>query len=207
MTRVGVLVSGRGSNLQALLDACASGSVPAKVVLVISDKPNAAALEKARAAGVEALAIEPARVGGMRQFEVQAVTALKSKGVELVCLAGFMRVVSPAFLKEFPGRVLNIHPSLLPSFPGLDAQKQALEYGVKVTGCTVHFVDEQVDHGPIVIQAAVPVLEGDTVESLSERILEQEHKIYPEAVRLFATGRLKLEGRRVRILPPSEWGE
>lgn len=202
--RIGVLASGRGTNLQALLDGCKSGFIPAEIVVVISDRPNAMALQRARSAGIEAIAIEPSQVGGMAGFEREAVRTLKERQVGLVCLAGFMRVLSASFLKEFPNRVLNIHPSLLPSFPGLEAQRQALEYGVKITGCTVHFVDEQVDHGPIIIQAAVPVREDDTVESLSERILKEEHRIYPEAVRLFATGRLKIIGRRVCILPEGE---
>ncbi|MGB9866440.1 MAG: phosphoribosylglycinamide formyltransferase [Bacillota bacterium] len=186
------------------MDACRSGFIPGEIVVVISDRPSALALERARCAGIEAVGIDPSKVGGMAGFEREAARILKDRQAGLVCLAGFMRVLSPAFLKEFPNRVLNIHPSLLPSFPGLEAQRQALEYGVKITGCTVHFVDEQVDHGPIVIQAAVPVLEDDTVESLSERILREEHRIYPEAVRLFATGRLNIVGRRVRVLPEGD---
>lgn len=199
--RLGVLVSGRGSNLQAILDACREGDLPARVVQVLSDRPDAPALERARTAGVAGRWVDPRAYPNREAYERELTRLLEKAGVELVCLAGFMRVLGPWFVGHWRHRVLNIHPSLLPAFRGLHAQKQALEYGVKVAGCTVHFVDEGVDSGPIVLQAAVPVEEDDTVESLSERILQQEHRIYVEAIRLFAEGRLVVEGRRVRILP------
>lgn len=199
--RLGVLVSGRGSNLQAILDACRKGELSARVVQVLSDRPDAPALERARVAGVAARWVDPRAYPTREAYERELTRLLEQAGVELVCLAGFMRVLGPQFVGHWRHRVLNIHPSLLPAFRGLCAQKQALEYGVKVAGCTVHFVDEGVDSGPIVLQAAVPVEEDDTVESLSDRILQQEHRIYVEAIRLFAEGRLVVEGRRVRILP------
>jgi len=199
---VGVLASGRGTNLQAILDACARGEIPARVAVVVSDNPAAPALERARRAGVPAVFVDP-RGRKKREFEAEISRILKEHGVELVCLAGYMRVLGRAFLEEWEGRVLNIHPSLLPAFPGLEAQRQAWEYGVKVAGCTVHFVVPEVDAGPIVLQAAVPVLGDDTPETLAGRILEQEHRIYPEAIRLYAEGRLRIEGRRVIILPPA----
>ncbi len=200
--RVGVLASGRGSNLQAILDAAARGELPAQVVVVVSDRGDALALERARAAGVPAVFVDPARYPSRADFEAEIARLLEAHGVELVVLAGYMRVLGPAFVAAFRNRIMNIHPSLLPAFPGLHAQRQALEHGVKVAGCTVHFVDEGVDTGPIILQAAVPVLEDDTEESLAARILEQEHRLYPEAIRLYAAGRLRVEGRRVRILPP-----
>ncbi len=201
--RLGVLVSGRGSNLQAILDACRKGQLSARVVLVLSDRPDAPALERARVAEVTAGWVDPRAYPTREAYERELTRLLEQAGVELVCLAGFMRVLGPHFVAHWRHRVLNIHPSLLPAFRGLAAQRQALEYGVKVAGCTVHFVDEGVDSGPIVLQAAVPVEEDDTVESLSDRILQQEHRIYVEAIRLFAEGRLRVEGRRVRILPES----
>lgn len=202
MLKVGVLASGRGTNLQAILDACARGEIPARVAVVVSDNPDAPALERARRAGVPAVFVDP-RGRKKREFEAEISRILKEHGVELVCLAGYMRVLGRSFLQEWEGRVLNIHPSLLPAFPGLEAQRQAWEYGVKVAGCTVHFVVPEVDAGPIVLQAAVPVLGDDTPETLASRILEQEHRIYPEAIRLYAEGRLRIEGRRVIILPPA----
>lgn len=202
MLNVGVLASGRGTNLQAILDACARGDIPARVAVVVSDNPTAAALERARRAGVPAVFVDP-RGRKKREFEAEISRILKEHGVELVCLAGYMRVLGRSFLEEWEGRVLNIHPSLLPAFPGLEAQRRAWEYGVKVAGCTVHFVVPEVDAGPIVLQAAVPVLGDDTPETLASRILEQEHRIYVEAIRLYAEGRLRVEGRRVIILPPA----
>jgi phosphoribosylglycinamide formyltransferase-1 len=198
---VGVLASGRGSNLQALLDACAQPEFPARVVVVISDREQAVALERARAAGVEALWVNPKDFGDREAFDLTLVRELERRQVGLVCHAGFMRILSPAYVRAFAGRALNVHPSLLPAFPGLHAQRQALAHGVKVAGASVHFIDEGVDSGPIVLQAAVPVERADTEETLAARILVQEHRLYPEAVRLFAEGRLRIEGRRVIVLP------
>jgi phosphoribosylglycinamide formyltransferase 1 len=182
--RIAILISGRGSNMLALSDAVRDGVIPnAEIAIVISDKPGARGLELARERGIETVAIE--RSGRNREeHEREIIAALRERHVDLVCLAGYMRLLSPCFVEAFRGRILNIHPSLLPAFPGLDAQRQALEHGVKVSGCTVHFVDETLDGGPIIAQRAVPVIEGDTVDSLSARILEEEHKLYPEAVML-----------------------
>jgi phosphoribosylglycinamide formyltransferase-1 len=196
---VGVLASGRGSNLQALLDASAAPDYPARVVVVISDRETAPALDRARAAGVDARWINPKDFADREAFDRALVRELQAREVGLVCHAGFMRILSPAYVRAFAGRALNIHPSLLPAFPGLHAQRQALDYGAKVAGATVHFVDEGVDTGPIVLQAAVPVEPGDTEATLSARILAEEHRLYPAAVRLFAEGRLELAGRRVVI--------
>ncbi len=198
--RVGVLVSGRGSNLQALLDASARADYPAEVSVVISDRERAAALDRARAAGVEALFVNPKDFGDREAFDLVLVRELTARRVGLVCNAGFMRILSPAYTRAFAGRAMNIHPSLLPSFPGLHAQRQALEHGAKVSGATVHFVDDgPVDTGPIILQASVPVLPEDTEETLSARILAEEHRLYPEAVRLFAEDRLSIVGRRVVV--------
>ena len=198
---LGVLASGRGSNLQALLEACARPGFPARVAVVISDRERAPALEHARGAGVEALWVNPKDFGDREAFDLALVHELRSRGVGLVCHAGFMRILSPAYVRAFAGRALNVHPSLLPAFPGLHAQRQALDHGAKVSGATVHFIDEGVDTGPIVLQAAVPVEPSDTEETLSARILVEEHRLYPEAVRLFAEGRLHIQGRRVMVLP------
>jgi len=180
--KLGILISGRGSNMIAIVDAVESGEIPdSHVAVVISDKPDAAGLEKAREHGVETVVVE--RRGRSRdEHDAEIVVELKRRDVELVCLAGYMRLLSAAFVRSFPNRIINIHPSLLPSFPGLDAQKQALEHGVKITGCTVHYVDEYLDNGKIILQRAVEVKSGDTVETLSARILEQEHSAYVEAV-------------------------
>jgi phosphoribosylglycinamide formyltransferase-1 len=201
--KVGVLASGRGSNLQALIDASREGRIDAQIAIVISDRADAVALARARDAGVDARYVDPGRKGARltEESEGEIIGLLDGAGVDLVALAGFMRILGPRLVRHFSGRILNIHPSLLPSFPGLHVQKKALEYGVKYSGCTVHFVDEGVDTGPIVVQAVVPVIEDDTVELLSERILKEEHRIYAEAVQLFAEGRLKIEGRAVRVLP------
>jgi phosphoribosylglycinamide formyltransferase-1 len=196
-----VLVSGRGSNLQAILEACARPGFPAHVAVVISDRERAVALERARAAGVEALWINPKDFADRDAFDRALVHELSARGVGLVCSAGFMRILSPVYVRAFAGRALNIHPSLLPAFPGLHAQRQALDHGAKIAGATVHFTDEGMDSGPIVLQAAVPVEPGDTEETLSARILVQEHRLYPEAIRLFAEGRLRIEGRRVIVTP------
>ena len=202
---IGVLASGRGSNLEAILQACEEGRITGKVVVVVSDNPEAFALERARRRGVEALYIAPGKFRTKLEPEIeqQYVKALKERNVDLLCLAGFMRVLHADFINAFPQRILNIHPALLPAFPGLHAQKQAFDYGVKIAGCTVHLVDEGVDAGPIVMQAAVPVMEDDDEESLAARILEQEHIIYAESIQLFAEGRLRIQGRRVQILPPN----
>ncbi|HEY3366877.1 MAG TPA: phosphoribosylglycinamide formyltransferase [Symbiobacteriaceae bacterium] len=197
MIRIGVLVSGRGSNLQALLDACAAGRIDGRIVAVVSDKPGAYGLERARGAGVEAIFLDPAAYETKNAYNAALAETLRARDVDLVCLAGYMRIVRKPVLDAYDGRILNIHPSLLPAFPGLDAQKQALEYGVKVAGCTVHFVTAGMDEGPVFLQAAVPVLEGDSAETLSERILQEEHRIYPLAVQVFASGRFRIEGRRV----------
>jgi len=198
--RVGVLVSGRGSNLQALLDASAKPDYPAEVVVVISDRERAAALDRARAAGIEALYVNPKDFADREAFDLALVRELSARRVGLVCCAGFMRILSPAFTRAFAGRAINIHPSLLPSFPGLHAQRQALDEGVKVAGATVHFLDAgAVDTGPIILQSTVPVHADDTEDTLAERILAEEHRLYPEAVRLFAEGRLAIDGRRVTV--------
>jgi phosphoribosylglycinamide formyltransferase-1 len=202
-----VLVSGRGSNLQALLDASARADYPAAVVVVISDRERAAALDRARAAGVEALFVNPKDFADREAFDLALVRALTARRVGLVCTAGFMRILSSAFVRAFAGRAMNIHPSLLPAFPGLHAQRQALDYGARVAGATVHFLDDgAVDTGPVILQASVPVLPGDTEDTLSARILIEEHRLYPEAVRLFAEGRLSLVGRRVFVRGESRGG-
>jgi phosphoribosylglycinamide formyltransferase-1 len=195
--RVGILISGRGSNMVSLVQAMQGGRVDADPVVVVSNKSKAAGLQKAAELGVPTEIVTKKGLASREAHDEKIVEVLNRYRVELVCLAGYMRLLSPVMVQAFPNRILNIHPALLPSFPGLDAQQQALDYGVKVTGCTVHFVDEECDHGPVVLQAAVPVLDGDTEESLSKRILEQEHRLYPEAVALFFSGRLSVEGRRV----------
>ena len=199
---VGVLVSGDGSNLQAIIDRIEDGSLPARIVCVISNKADAFGLERARKHGVPAIHIDHRAHGGRESYDAALVETLRSHGVQLVVLAGFMRIVTPVLLDAFPNAVMNIHPALLPAFPGLHAQAQALRYGVKFSGCTVHFVDEGTDTGPIIIQAAVPVMDDDDEASLSARIQREEHRAYPEAIRLFAEGRLRIEGRKVSILPP-----
>ena len=202
MLRLGVLASGRGSNLQALIEAIEAGSLAARLSIVISDNPHAQALERARRHGAQAVVI--ALEGERAAFEDRLVAALFAAGVDLVVLAGFMRLLGKRFLSRLPCPVMNIHPSLLPAFRGLRAQQQALDYGVKVAGCTVHFVDEGMDTGPIILQKAVPVKENDTEADLAARILAEEHQLLPAAVRLFAEGRLRLEGRKVRILPEKQ---
>jgi phosphoribosylglycinamide formyltransferase-1 len=196
--RIGVLVSGRGSNLQALLDAAAAGTLGGSVAVVISNVSSAPALDRARRASVAAVSRDHRGVP-RDAFDRELVAVLREHAVDAVCLAGYMRLLSAGFVGEFAGRLLNVHPSLLPAFPGLEAQRQALEHGVKVTGATVHLVDEGLDAGPIVLQEAVPVEETDTVASLSARILEAEHRIFPAAVRLLLEGRLRLAGRRVSV--------
>lgn len=197
-----VLASGRGSNLQAIIDAVAAGELAVRVCVVISDNPHAPALARAEAAGVPTRLLLPGDFATQSEYENALAECCREFEAEAVVLAGYMRILGPEFLRRFPQRVLNIHPSLLPSFPGLRAQAQALRHGVRYSGCTVHFIDEGVDTGPIVLQAVVPVLAGDTEQSLSERILLQEHRLYPRALQLLAEGRLQLEGRIVVILDP-----
>ena len=210
--RIGVLVSGRGSNLQAILDASAADRLKADVVVVLSDVANAYALERARRHNVPAIFEDPKRHGSREAYDKALIGHLEDHRVELVCLAGFMRVMTSTFVSHYRNRIMNIHPALLPAFPGLHVQGKALKHGVKFSGCTVHFVDEGVDTGPIIIQAVVPVLDGDTEETLSARILRYEHQIYPRAIQLYAEGRLKVEGRRVLCAPapgdgaPPEFG-
>ena len=199
MTRIGVLASGSGSNLQAILDRCADRSIPAQVAVVISNVAGAKALDRAEKAGVPALLLPHAAYPSRDAYDAEIVSLLRRHQVDLVCLAGFMRLITPVLLSAFHNRILNIHPALLPAFPGLHAVRQALKAGVRVSGCTVHIVDEGTDSGPIVIQAAVPVLDGDSEESLAARILAQEHRIYPRAIALLAEGRVRIEGRRVAV--------
>jgi phosphoribosylglycinamide formyltransferase 1 len=198
---IGVLLSGRGSNFEALADSIAAGRIPgAEIVLVVSNREDAPGLARAAARGIPARAI-PSKGPPREAYDRLVVAEMQREGVELVCLAGFMRLLSPYFVAQFPQRILNIHPSLLPSFPGLEAQRQALEYGVKFSGCTVHLVDENLDAGPILAQAIVSVRDADTHETLSARILAEEHRIYTEAVRLILSGKYRIEGRRVIALP------
>lgn len=201
--RLGVLASGRGSNLQAIIDAVESGSLHAQLVLVISNKRNAQALERARRHRILDVFVDPKPFAGQADareaYDRALLDVLHKHEVELVLLAGYMKIVTPTLIGAYENRIMNIHPSLLPSFPGLDVQKKALEHGVKLAGCTVHFVTPGVDEGPIIIQAAVPVLEDDTPETLAARILVEEHRIYPRAVQLYAEGRLRVEGRRVIV--------
>jgi phosphoribosylglycinamide formyltransferase-1 len=196
---LGVLASGRGSNLQAILDAIDAGRCPARVAVVVSDRKDAAALDRARRAGIRAVHVDPQAHPDRLAFDDAIARVLDEHAVQLVCLAGYMRLLSPGFVRGYPGRMLNVHPALLPAFPGLHAQRQALEAGVRVAGATVHLVDEGVDTGPIVLQAAVPVLANDTEATLSARILTEEHRLYPEAIRLFAEGRIEVSGRRVVV--------
>ncbi len=199
MMRIGVLASGSGSNLQAILDRCADGSVPAQVAVVICNIPGARAIERARSAGVPAILLEHKAYPSRDAYDAEVVRLLRQHEVDLVCLAGFMRLITPTLLSAFQNKILNIHPSLLPSYPGLHAVRKTLAAGARVSGCTVHIVDEGTDTGPIVVQAAVPILDGDTEETLAARILQQEHRCYPRAIALLAQGRVLLEGRRVRI--------
>lgn len=193
---IGVLISGRGSNLQALIDAVAAGQLPARIAVVISNRSTAAGLERARAANIETLVMDHRAYPSREAYDTALAEALRARGVSLVCLAGFMRLISAPLLDAFPNAIVNIHPSLLPAFPGVDAQRQALEHGVKCSGATVHLVTEELDAGPIVMQAVVPVRDDDTVETLAARILVEEHRIYPAAVRLLLEGGWKIVGRR-----------
>ncbi|MEP7364764.1 MAG: phosphoribosylglycinamide formyltransferase [Acidobacteriota bacterium] len=196
--RLGILLSGRGSNFEAIARNIRDGALDAEIAVVISNRESAPGLALARSLGLNAVSL-PSKGIDREAFDAQLVDVLQRAEVDLVCLAGYMRLLSPVFTRAFPQRILNIHPSLLPAFPGLDAQHQAFDYGVKVSGCTVHFVDEQLDNGPIIRQATVPVLRDDTADALSARILEQEHRVYSEAIRIVLSGRYRIEGRRVVI--------
>jgi len=198
MKRLGILISGRGSNFEAIAKNVAAGAIPAEIAVVISNRPEARGLEIARQRGLNAVCI-PSKGLDREIYDRMLLEELDKHGVDLVCLAGFMRLLSAAFVRHYPNRILNIHPSLLPAFPGLDAQHQALEHGVKISGCSVHFVDEHLDAGPIILQTTVPVLDEDTVEALSERILKEEHRIYSEAIRIVLAGAYRIEGRRVLL--------
>jgi phosphoribosylglycinamide formyltransferase 1 len=198
--RLGILLSGRGSNFEAIANNIAAGKIDAQIAIVISNRAEARGLQIARERGLNAITI-PSKGLDREVYDRTLVAELHKHEVDLVCLAGFMRLLSAGFVREFPQRILNIHPSLLPAFPGLDAQHQALEHGVKISGCTVHFVDEYLDAGPIVLQAAVPVLDEDTAETLSARILKEEHRIYSEAIGIVLSGKHRIEGRRVVMLP------
>ena len=199
--QIGVLVSGSGTNLQAIIDSIESGSLNARIACVISNKSGAFALERARRHNIPAIFLGHQEFPDRSAYDAALVEQLRQHGVELVVLAGFMRIITTTLLDAFPTRVINIHPALLPAFPGLHAQHQAVEHGVKISGCTVHFVDAGTDTGPIIVQAAVPVLDSDNEESLSARIQKEEHRIFPLAIRLIAEGRLKVEGRKVSVLP------
>ncbi len=197
---IAVFCSGNGTNLQAIIDGVKSGYIPARIALVLSDNEKAFALVRAKGAGIETVFLDPDEYHGREGFDKEAARYLKENKAGLVVLAGFMRLLSPYFIKEYRNRIMNIHPALLPSFKGTSGIKDALEYGVKVTGPTVHFVDERIDNGPIILQKAVEVKADDTEESLLEKVHAEEHKIYPQAIKLFVEGRLKVEGRRVRII-------
>lgn len=197
--RIAVLASGRGSNLQALIEAVENRYIPAEIGIVVSDKPGAQALQRAVEHGIETAVFNAGDYSDRKTFDEAVVGFLKEKNIDLICLAGFMRILSSEFVRAFPNRIVNIHPSLLPAFPGLNAQQQALDYGVKYSGCTVHFVDEGMDTGPIIGQRVVPIIENDTVETLSARILEQEHQLYPLAVRQVVMGNVLIIGRKVVI--------
>lgn len=197
--RIGVLISGRGSNLQAIIDAITAGKLRAELAIVISNRPDAAGIERAKMAGIETLVLDhqnKAKFATREDYDRELVRELKARNVSLVCLAGFMRLLTPVFLEAFPNAILNIHPSLLPAFPGINAQYQAWEHGVKYSGVTVHFVTTELDGGPIILQEAVPVLDGDKAETLADRILEKEHQLYPQAIQIVLEGPWRLEGRR-----------
>ncbi|MBI3592136.1 MAG: phosphoribosylglycinamide formyltransferase [Nitrospirae bacterium] len=199
MLNLGILASGRGSNFQSIIDEIEAGRLNAKIKILIVDKPDAYAIERAKKHSIEYLYINPKDFLTKDDFFARIADELKKRNVDLVILAGFMRIVRKPLIDAFPNKIMNIHPALLPSFPGLHGQKQASDYGVRISGCTVHFVDEGMDTGPVIIQAAVPVSPEDTEDALSERILKLEHRIFPEAIRLYAEGRLKVKGRAVKI--------
>ena len=198
--KIGILISGRGSNMTAIVDAVQSGQIPgSEVTVVISDKASAQGLERAQARNIETVVISRNK-RSREEHDAEIIAELKKRSVELICLAGYMRLLSKDFVQAFPNKIINIHPSLLPSFPGLDAQQQAVDYGVKISGCTVHYVDEDLDHGAIIMQRAVGVTGEDTAESLSAKILEQEHRLYIEAIKKIADGKIRLDGRKVKDL-------
>jgi phosphoribosylglycinamide formyltransferase 1 len=196
LKKIGILLSGRGSNFEAIADSIEAGRLQAEIAIVISNRADAPGLESAKRRGLNAQLI-PSKGRVREEHDAEVVAALKKAHVDLVCLAGYMRLLSPEFIRKFPNRIVNVHPSLLPAFPGMDAQKQALEYGVKVTGCTVHLVDEHLDHGPIILQKTVPVLDGDDLNTLSARILEQEHTAYSEAIGLLLSDEVEIQGRTI----------
>ena len=200
MLKLGILVSGQGSNLQAIIDNIEKGILDAEIKVVISDKKNAYALTRAKKHGIFSCFINPESFKTKKEFEDKIVKILKEKNIELIILAGFMKILSPYFIKQYKNRIMNIHPSLLPAFKGLSAQKQALEYGVKIAGCTVHFVDEGTDTGPIILQRCVNVNDNDTLITLSERILKEEHKVYSEAIKLYSKNKLKIIGNKIKIV-------
>ena len=197
--KLGVLISGNGSNLQSIIDHIEKGSLTAVIKIVISNNPNAYGITRAKKHRIPFVVLKNGDFKNKEEFDLELIRILESKCVDLVILAGFMRIISPTILKAFPQKIMNIHPALLPSFPGIHGQKQALEYGVKISGCTVHFVDEGVDTGPIIIQSAVQVFDDDTEETLAARILTDEHRIYPQAIQLFAEGKIEIKGRKIRI--------
>lgn len=202
--RLGVLASGGGTNLQSVIDRCKDNSLAAEVAIVICNNPDAGALRRAERAGIETCCINHRDFDERAAFDRRVVQQLQEAGVELVVLAGFMRIIGPILLEAFPQQIINIHPALLPAFPGLHVQQQAIDYGARFSGCTVHFVDNGVDTGPIILQAVVPVLDKDSADDLAARILVEEHKLYPRAIQLLAEGRLQIEGRRVRILAAAQ---
>jgi len=204
--KIGVLISGRGSNMEAIAIACKQEQIPARIALVVSNEPAAAGLARAERHHLETAVVDHRSSANREAHDRRLAALFDARGCELICLAGYMRQLSSWFVAHYPNRIMNVHPALLPAFPGLDAQRQAVEHGVKISGATVHFVDEKLDHGPIVLQSAVPVEEEDTPDTLSARILVEEHRLYPEAVRLFFERRLRIEGRRVRILEPGASG-
>jgi phosphoribosylglycinamide formyltransferase-1 len=197
--KLGILISGNGSNLQSIIDYIEKGSLKATIKIVISNNPDAYGLTRAKKHGIPVVILKNGDFINKEDFDLELINILKNNSVDLVILAGFMRVLTPTFLKAFTQKIMNIHPALLPSFPGIHGQKQALEYGVKLSGCTVHFVDEGVDTGPIIIQSAVQVFDDDTEETLAARILKEEHRIYPQAIQFFAEGKIEIKGRKVRI--------
>jgi phosphoribosylglycinamide formyltransferase-1 len=199
LLKLGVLISGSGSNLQSIIDHIERGSLKAVIKIVISNNPDAYGITRAIKHGISVVTLKQEDFKTKQDFDLELIRILKSNGIELVILAGFMRILTSAFLKTFPQKIMNIHPALLPSFPGTHGQKQAFEYGVKFSGCTVHFVDEGVDTGPIIIQGVVPVNDDDTEETLTARILKEEHRIYPRAIQLFAEGKIEIKGRKVKI--------